>query len=329
MPAGPASDARPGLLRRWWNRLPDRVDRRVVIAAWATLVVQIGIVGTGGLVRLTGSGLGCPTWPSCTADSLVPTPETAGHGLIEFGNRLLTFVLVLVAILTFLSVVRMRRTRKDLFWLALGIGLYVPVQGILGGLTVLSGLNPYVVGLHFVASAALVALSAAFVVRVYATPGPRTPAGPAWYRLTAWVTTIATAVALLLGVLVTGSGPHAGDGGAARNGLDPELMQHIHAWPAYLALAGAVVLAAGAGSIPRSTRMRRWTALLLVALALQIVVGLWQARSGLPIVLVNIHMVVSMLIVAAMTVVDMNMSVPTRTAAADLPRQRRKAMSGR
>src|SRR5829696_5761728 len=105
MSAEPTTTPRPGVLRRFGSRLPDRVDRRVVASAWATLVVQIGIVGTGGLVRLTGSGLGCPTWPRCTADSLVPTEEMGIHGVIEFGNRLLTIVLVVVAILMFLFVV--------------------------------------------------------------------------------------------------------------------------------------------------------------------------------------------------------------------------------
>ena len=157
------------------------MDRRVIAAAWATLVVQIGIVGTGGLVRLTGSGLGCPTWPQCTAESLVPTPEMGIHGVIEFGNRLLTFVLVIVAILMFLFVVRMRRRRRDLFWLSLVIGLYVPLQAIIGGITVLTNLNPYVVGLHYFASVVLVALSAVLVARVYAVPGPRVRAVPRWY----------------------------------------------------------------------------------------------------------------------------------------------------
>ena len=143
---------------------------------------QVGIVGTGGLVRLTGSGLGCPTWPRCTAESLVPTPEMGIHGVIEFGNRLLTFVLVVVAITMFLFVVRMRRERRDLFWLALAIGLYVPLQAIIGGITVLTNLNPYVVGLHYFASVVLVALAAVLVARVYADAGPRVRAVPALVR---------------------------------------------------------------------------------------------------------------------------------------------------
>ncbi len=299
---------RSGLWARFIAWLPDHVDRRVVVAAWATLVVQIGIVGTGGLVRLTGSGLGCSTWPRCTDDSFVATPEMGIHGAIEFGNRLLTFVLVIVAIVTFLFVVRMRRTRPELFWLALVIGLYVPLQAVIGGITVLTNLNPYVVGLHFFASAVLVGLSAVLVARVYAQPGPRRLAVPSWVAATTHLTSVFVAITVIVGILVTGSGPHAGDGGAARNGLDSEFMQHVHAWPAYITFGLTLILVAAAWRRrPDVTNLRRWTGLLLLVELLQIGVGLWQARTGLPIVLVNIHMVLSMLLVAAMTAVVLSL----------------------
>lgn len=300
-----------GTWRRFWDRLPVEIDRRVIAMAWATLVVQIGIVGTGGLVRLTGSGLGCPTWPQCAEGSFVPTAELPViHSVIEFGNRLLTFVLVAVAVITFLLVVRMRRTRPDLFWLALAIGLYVPVQALIGGITVLTNLNPYVVGLHYFASVVLVALSAVLVVRVYATPGPRALAVPRWYAIVTHVTTAFVLLTVVVGILVTGSGPHAGDGGAARNGLDPEFMQHVHSWPAYITFALTIVLVAGAQRTPPALRLRLWTALLLAVELVQIVVGLWQARTGLPILLVNIHMVLAVMLVAAMTAVVMNLKAP-------------------
>jgi len=316
MPADTTTQTAPGLLRRIWNRLPDRVDRRVIAAAWATLAVQVGIVATGWLVRLTGSGLGCPTWPQCTGDSLIATPEMGIHGVIEFGNRLLTFVLVIVAIVTFLFVIRMRAQRRDLFWLSLVIGLYVPLQAIIGGITVLTNLNPYVVGLHFFASVALVALSAALVVRVYAAPGPRALAVPRWYAVTSYLTAAATLVTVVVGILVTGSGPHAGDGGAARNGLDAEFMQHVHSWPAYALFALTIVIFAGAGRTPPALRLRLWTGLLLAVEVVQIGVGLWQARTGLPVLLVGIHMVLAVLLVAAMTVVVMHLTdrVDTRVS---------------
>ncbi len=312
----PRPEARTDRAPRSDGWLPRRVDGRVIAAAWATLVVQIGIVGTGGLVRLTGSGLGCPTWPRCTPDSLVATPEMGIHGVIEFGNRLLTFVLAAVAVVTFLLVVRMRRTRPDLFWLALGIGLYIPVQAVIGGITVLTGLNPYVVGLHMLASAVLVALAAALVVRVHAAPGRLVRVVPGWYAVIAWLTAASVAMTVIVGILVTGSGPHAGDGGAARNGLDPELMQHVHSWPAYATLALTLVLLVAAWLRPGPTRLTLWTGILLAVEIVQVIVGIVQARTGLPIVLVNVHMVLAMALVAAMTTVMMNLRAPQADAAA-------------
>jgi heme a synthase len=326
MAADPTSDKHsgistgtPGLLHRFRAWLPTHVDRRVVASAWATLIVQVGIVGTGGLVRLTGSGLGCPTWPRCTPESFVNTPEMGIHGVIEFGNRLLTFVLVIVAVVTFLFVVRMRRRRRDLFWLALAIGLYVPLQAVIGGITVLTNLNPYVVGLHYFASVVLVALAAMLVVRVYAVPGPRVRAVPAWYAALTHVTSALVLVTVVVGILVTGSGPHAGDGGAARNGLDAEFMQHVHSWPAYALVALTLVLVAASRRTPASLRLPLWTGLLLAVEVSQIAAGLWQARTGLPIVLVNIHMVLAVLLVAAMTAVVMHLTAPAGVAQEDPP----------
>ncbi|MGZ0710984.1 COX15/CtaA family protein (plasmid) [Coraliomargarita sp. W4R53] len=310
MPSETIPTQRPGVLRKFWSWLPDRVDGRVVWMAWATLVVQIGIVGTGGLVRLTGSGLGCPTWPRCTDGSLVATPEMGIHGVIEFGNRMLTFVLVIVAILTFLAVVRMRRQRRDLFWLSIAIGLYVPLQAILGGITVLTNLNPYIVGLHYFASVLLVALSAVLLVRVYAVPGPRVRVVPRWYAIITHLTTFAVLVTVTMGILVTGSGPHAGDGGASRNGLDAEFMQHVHSWPAYITMALTLLLFAAAWKMPATQRLPLWSGLLLATELLQVIIGLWQSRTGLPIVLVNIHMVLAVVLVAAMTVVVMKLKAP-------------------
>ena len=311
MSAQQTTTTAPGIRQRFWLWLPDTVDRRVIAAAWATLVVPIGIVGTGGLVCLTGSGLGCDTWPRCSEDSFVPVPEISGvHGFIEFGNRLLTFVLVAVAIIMFLFVIRMRRERRDLFWLSLVIGLYVPLQAVIGGITVLTDLNPYVVGLHYFASVVLVALAAGLVVRVYARPGPRRLAVPRGYAVVTHLTSAFVLLTVLVGILVTGSGPHAGDGGAARNGLNPELMQHIHAWPAYVTFALTVALVFGSWRTPPALRLRLWTLLLLAVEFVQIAVGLWQARTGLPIVLVNVHMVLAVGLVAAMTAVVLHLKAP-------------------
>jgi cytochrome c oxidase assembly protein subunit 15 len=282
-----------------WNWLPDTIDRRVRVAAWASLVSQILIIGTGGAVRLTGSGLGCPTWPRCTEDSFVTTPEMGVHGIIEFGNRLLTFVLILIAIAMFVAVLRLRKERPELFTLSLVIGLGIPGQAVIGGITVLTDLNPYVVGLHYLLSTVLVALAAILLYRVRV--GARTSqwSVPAPVRLLSGTLLGVLTISVIMGILTTGSGPHAGDGGAARNGLDSWLLQHFHAWPSYVFLGLVAVLSvlawlSGVGS----PRFRRTTTALLLMTIGQIGIGLYQARNGLPELFVGIHMVMAAVLVA-------------------------------
>lgn len=282
--------------------LPDRVDTRLKVVSWVYLIGQIVLVGTGGLVRLTSSGLGCPTWPKCTDDSIVNTPEMGVHGFIEFGNRVLSVMLGLVAILAFVAVLRLRKERPDLFWLTLMAGLGIPAQAVIGGLSVLSGLNPYVVGLHFVVSIVLVALCTVFLMRVYAIAGPRTLAVPAWFAGVAHLTSGFVAVTIIVGILTTGSGPHAGDADAPRNGLDSEVLQHVHAVPAYVTFALTLVLVFGSLRI-RTTRVTRYALLLLVVELAQIAVGLIQANTGLPAALVGVHMLLAAALASAMTAV--------------------------
>ncbi|MEC5149639.1 COX15/CtaA family protein [Cryobacterium sp. GrIS_2_6] len=288
--------------------LPTSVDRRVRLIAWVYLAAQILLVGTGGLVRLTGSGLGCPTWPKCTDGSLVNTPEMGIHGVIEFGNRLLGAVLGLVAVLAFLAVVRLRRERPDLFRLALFAGLGIPAQAVIGGISVLTLLDPTVVGLHFVISAVLVALCTAFVYRVYTGNGRRAAVVPRWYAILTHVTSAVVAITIVVGILTTGSGPHAGDENAPRNGLDSEFLQHVHSWPAYLTVALTIALVIGAWGLGRS--LRTWTLALLGVEAVQVAVGLVQANTGLPAGLVGIHMVLACVLAAAMTAVVLHLKEP-------------------
>ena len=286
-------------MKTLWNWLPRVVDRRVRVAAWASLVSQILIIGTGGGVRLTGSGLGCPTWPRCTEDSFVSTAEMGFHGLIEFGNRLLTFVLIIIAIVMFVFVLRMRKERPELFRMSLGLGLGIPGQAVIGGVTVLTNLNPYVVGLHYFLSAVLVAVAAVLVYRVR-----RGPQQSGWgvappVRLMGGALLAVLGISVVLGILTTGSGPHAGDAGAARNGLDSWLLQHFHAWPSYIVLGLVVTLSAlawfaGVGS----PGYRRAVTGSLAVTVVQILVGLFQANNGLPVLAVGVHMVLAAVLVA-------------------------------
>ena len=289
------------LLRRWWRRVPDRLDRRVVVAAWVSFAAQVLIVGTGGAVRLTASGLGCPTWPLCTPDSLVSTPEMGIHGLIEFGNRTLTGVVGVAAAVVLLLVLKMRHERRDLVLLAATVVLGVVAQALVGGVTVLTGLNPFVVGFHYVASVALVCVCAAFLVRLRVSPAAdgadRAPAG--FVRATAVLAGIAV-VTIVLGVLTTGAGPHSGDPQAGRNGFDAALLQHVHAWPSYALVLVTAALTAVAWA--RRMPVRAWFAVLVALQAAQVLLGLYQARNGLPAVAVGAHMVLAALLAAATTV---------------------------
>jgi cytochrome c oxidase assembly protein subunit 15 len=308
-------------LQRFWHWLPTGIDRRVRFIAWANFVAQTVIVGTGGAVRLTGAGLGCPTWPRCTAESFVTTPEMGIHGIIEFGNRTLFFVVEIIAILAVLYVIKYRAQRRDLFVLTIIPAASVFLQAIVGGITVLTGLNPYVVGLHFVLSVVLVVLAAVLVYRVYEAPGARTRVAPAWYAGATHLTSFFVAVTVVVGILTTGSGPHAGDGGAKRNGLDPELLQHVHSWPAYATLALTLVLVVGAVRFPPRPRTRTFVLWLLGVEIVQIIVGVTQARLGLPEILVGIHMVLACLLTAAMTTVVLSLKSPLPSTVGEAERQ--------
>ncbi len=279
--------------------LPNTIDRRVRVVAWLSLACQVLLIGTGGAVRLTGSGLGCPTWPRCTADSFVSTPAMGINGAIEFGNRMLTFVLAIVVILAFLAVIRMRRQRRDLFVITLLQGLSIPAQAVLGGITVLTGLNPYIVGAHFVISMALVVLTTVLVYRVYNGPRGNMPLGPSWLRRLSITAAVFAMFAVVLGVLTTGSGPHAGDAATPRNGLDSEFLEHLHSWPAYGLLGCTVVLVVAV--LQFRLPGRRYFLALLGIEVLQIIVGITQANWGLPVLLVGIHMVLAAMLTGAMT----------------------------
>lgn len=274
---------------------------RVKFFAWASLVSQILIIGTGGAVRLTESGLGCPTWPRCTEDSFVSTPEMGFHGIIEFGNRLLTFVLIIIALGMFLMVVRMRKQRPELLRLSVALGLGIPGQAIIGGITVLTDLNPYVVGLHYLLSAVLVGLAAWLLYRVRVGPATGIPSAPRSLRVLLPTLMGVLGVSIVVGILTTGSGPHAGDGGAARNGLNSELLQHFHAWPSYVVFGLVVAgtwMALRQGRAASDRRLRRVMLGLVATTGVQIALGLYQANNGLPEVAVGVHMVLAAVLVA-------------------------------
>lgn len=284
--------------------LPATIDRRVIVLAWMNFIGNVVIIATGGAVRLTGSGLGCTTWPMCTPESLVPIAgvEDEIHGYIEFGNRLMSPLLGIFALLLVLAVWRLRTTRRDLFVLSWIVMAGIIAQAVMGGITVLTGLHPFIVGFHYLASMVLVCVTAVLVVRVYSATGPRERAVPKWYAILTHVTTLFMTVTVVFGVLTTGAGPHSGDDEVLRrNGFDATVLEHIHAWPSYALFALTIVLMISAWRLKLPTL--RWVSALLVIELVQIAVGLFQARSGLPPLAVGVHMVLASLLAATMTVV--------------------------
>ena len=287
------------------SRLPVAVDKSVRRLAVLSLIGQTVLVVTGGAVRLTASGLGCPTWPRCTEASLVNTPEAGIHGVIEFGNRLLTFALAAVAVLMLVYLWNLRKERRDLFLLAVGLLASIPAQAVIGGISVLTQLNPWVVGLHFLVSMGLVVVATLLVNRAYGRSGRfRTadlPALPGAARPVMAAVALFSAIAVCLGVVVTGAGPHAGDADAPRNDLDWDLFSHIHAVPAYLVTAGTLfaLFLVVRGRIRGPFRTSVF--LLLGVTVLQAVIGFTQYYNGIPALLVGLHMLGAALLMSAAT----------------------------
>lgn len=285
------------------DRLPLAVTPPVRWLAIASLVSQILIVVTGGAVRLTASGLGCPEWPRCTADSIVATPEMGVHGVIEFGNRTLTFLLTAIAFAMLVSLWRMRGTRTDLFIPAAVLLAGIPAQAVVGGITVLTRLNPWVVGWHFIISMVLIAVATLLVNRSRLTPeeavAQNAPRATPLLRQLLVAAAVLVAVTVVLGVVVTGSGPHAGDAGAARNNLDPDLMTRIHAAPVYLLVLTVLILVLAAYRSRVPPALRSALVLFAAVVVAQGVIGYLQHFLHLPVALVALHMLGASLLTAA------------------------------
>ena len=366
--------------KAFWRWLPSTIGKPLRVLAWLSFLAEVIIIGTGGAVRLTGSGLGCSEWPLCTPESLVPTQVQGIHGIIEFGNRTMTGVVGILAIavlLLTLHAVAGSRAVKSALWFALwsvltgaiffgiavvvgwiylaatgqpgapgfpffALGLLVGViggafrswhvaperrdlsvlawivligvvaQAFVGGITVLTGLNPWIVGFHYASSLALVCVTAAFLVRMRETGAPRQRVVPVWFAMLSHITGLALAATIFFGVLTTGSGPHSGDINVIRDGFDASFLAHVHSWPGYI--LGGLVLIMTIAAWMLHLEPRRWLVVLVVAIVVQIGVGVWQAREGLPALLVGIHMVLAALSAAAYTVVVLRLKRPVDDA---------------
>ena len=267
--------------------------------ATAMVVTQSGIVVTGGAVRLTGSGLGCSTWPECTPGSYTPTPnqpEAPFHAWIEFGNRLLTFILLINALLLFAAIIKFKARHLRLLGASQIIGILA--QGVLGGITVLTGLNPATVASHFLLSIVIIAAALSLRQRAHGITPSATQLAP----LTTLLGRIAlalTAVVIVMGTVVTGSGPHAGDSTAARFPLDAKTMSWIHA-DLVIALIGVTIALLIAVKLGESAATgifwgRKVRIFFLVILA-QGAIGYIQYFTGLPEVIVAAHITGAILV---------------------------------
>ncbi|HLU64294.1 MAG TPA: COX15/CtaA family protein [Protaetiibacter sp.] len=259
----------------------------------AALVTAILIVLGGVTVRVTGSGLGCPTWPTCTEDSLIATPELGIHGAIEFGNRLITGLLV-VAVGWAIIAARLQRPRdRMLTRLAWSMFWLVVANAVAGGFTVWFELNPWMVATHFLLAMTLLAC-ATFTwhrARWHGGEGPRPSAAS---RATAWGLVFSTAVLVVAGTLVTGSGPHAGDSSEVpRMGFDWVVVTWVHGLMALVVLALAALLAFRLRTEEGGRLALGRVGIFLSVLLIQLAVGTVQSLIGLPELLVVLHVVLA------------------------------------
>ncbi|MGW1588847.1 COX15/CtaA family protein [Streptomyces sp. NPDC002386] len=276
-----------------WTPDPRTVRR----AALAALVMSVIIVVTGGAVRLTGSGLGCPTWPTCTEDSLTTTRAMGFHGVVEFGNRMLTYVLCAAVGWAIVAARAEKPRRRSLtrlgwaqFWVVMG-------NAVLGGIVVLVGLNPYTVAAHFLLSSALIAIATVMWQRTREGDGePRPLVGPAVRQLV-WFLVAASLLLIAVGTVVTGAGPHAGDSSEVeRIPIDWETVSKLHAVLAWIVvtLTFALWFVLKAVDAPGGP-LGRTRELFLILLG-QGVIGYVQYFTHLPEVLVGLHMLGSCLV---------------------------------
>ncbi|WP_030799186.1 COX15/CtaA family protein [Streptomyces sp. NRRL S-337] len=281
------------LIARRWQPSAAFVRR----AALATVVMAVIIVVTGGAVRLTQSGLGCSTWPKCTPESLTPTHAMGINGLIEFGNRMLTYVLCAFVGLFIIAARARHPRRRSLtrlgwaqFWIVMG-------NAVWGGIVVLTGLNPYLVAAHFLLSTAL--LTVAVLSWKRAGEGDDEPrdvtARPV--RQLAWLLVAVTGALTVIGTVVTGAGPHAGDAHKVhRIPLNWQEITQLHVDFVYVVVGLSVALWFALRAVKAPAAARRTVLELFACIALQGVIGYVQYFLGLPEIVIGLHMLGSTLV---------------------------------
>lgn len=301
------------------------LPRFLVPAAWISFVLNVVIIATGGAVRLTGSGLGCSEWPLCTPGSLTPTPETGIHGIIEFANRTLSGPVLLAALVVLVLTWQIRSERQDLLGISIAVTVLVVLQALVGAFVVWESLAAALVGFHYSVSIVIVCVTAAYLVRMYEPAGSRALAVPKNFAILSAITAVGMVIIIFTGVLTTAAGPHSGDANVVRDGFDATVLSHLHAWPGYITVALILVLFIWARR--EKLRPSRAIASLLIVMIVQILVGVYQARSGLPPLAVGVHMVLAALTAAITTITMLRLKCPTEvvTSQNDSTRQQSRA----
>jgi cytochrome c oxidase assembly protein subunit 15 len=296
----PPAEQTPSARRRIptpFSLLSEHVTLPPVVLHWsafASIVASVLIVIGGGVVRVTGSGLGCPTWPRCTGDDLAPTDAMGVHGVIEFSNRMLTFVLCFAVAALIISGRLQRNPDRIVMRAAWAQFWFVVLNAVVGGITVLVRLSPYMVATHFVAAMLLVTASTIAWHRVRQLEDPaETPPDPGpRVRKLALALAVSTVLLVVAGTVVTGAGPHAGDADIPRFSVDWTGMTVVHGILAAVTIGLTVAIIVElrrAGVSPGSMGLRRaW--LLLVVLLAQGAIGIYQALNGVPDVAVVLHL---------------------------------------
>lgn len=288
-----ATSEQPHLKARQWLRA----------SAWTSFILNIVIIATGGAVRLTGSGLGCSDWPLCTPGNLFPTAEQSFHALVEFGNRTVSGPLALAAAGTLVLTWWLYPKRRYLGALSSLIFTGVILQAVIGGFVVWFNLDANLVAFHYVASLVLVCLTAAYLVRLYNVGGVLEWHVPRGFVAMSAGIAVVLSTSVIFGVLTTSVGPHSGDANIVRTGFDATVLSHVHAWPGYVLIA--LFLSGTIWSYKENLDVFAGMAALLLLTAVQVGVGVFQARNGLPAIAVGAHMVLAAIIVALMTIVFM------------------------
>ena len=291
----------PAANRTPWYRLTPSLGLQKVFA-WAAVITHGGIAVTGATVRVTGSGLGCETWPECQPGSLTPVTRddlSAFHQAVEFGNRTLTGVVLIASLGTFLLIWRARPARPGLPWLAAVLPLGVLFQAVLGGVTVLTGLTWWTVAPHMIVSLVLLVVAVAVLNRLQEPDDAKHPVVPRPLRVLTWSTLGVLGALCVAGTLVTAAGPHAGDADTPRLELPVRTLAQVHADLMFTYLGLVVALTVGLLAVRAPRRLVR-RALVLIAVTLaQGLIGLVQFAIGVPEALVVAHVLGAVLLVAS------------------------------